>query len=105
MIMDRRDKRVPTYDLEGLKAAARHGEITMTVTARTSMYRLGGQDGDEINLILSLDRSMFYKSMPSLADHSIWQDVYHPPWRGTFLYFKITVDERGHVVLSFKEKD
>lgn len=55
--------------------------------------------------INGIDRSMFYKSMTTLADHRIWQDVYHVPSRGLTLYIKFqaaVVTE--FVVVSFKEK-
>jgi motility quorum-sensing regulator/GCU-specific mRNA interferase toxin len=42
--------------------------------------------------------------MTSLADHRIWQDVYHVPFEETVLYVKFTVDLNGHIVISLKEK-
>jgi motility quorum-sensing regulator/GCU-specific mRNA interferase toxin len=42
--------------------------------------------------------------MTSLADHKIWQDVYHVPSSAGVLYVKFTVDEGGKLLLSFKPK-
>ncbi len=42
--------------------------------------------------------------MTSLADHRIWQDVYHVPHGGTVLYVKFTTDAEGYLVISLKEK-
>ena len=48
---------------------------------------------------------MFYKSMTSLADHRVWQDVYHIPARGFMLYVKFQGDVITEFkVVSFKEK-
>jgi motility quorum-sensing regulator/GCU-specific mRNA interferase toxin len=42
--------------------------------------------------------------MTSVADHRIWQDVYHVPVDGIVLYVKFTTDAQGYLVISFKEK-
>ena len=42
--------------------------------------------------------------MTSLADVKVWQDVYHVPYGGLVLYVKLTVDDEGKLLLSFKEK-
>jgi len=57
-----------------------------------------------VRIIQTITREHFYKSMTSLADHSVWQDVYRVPHEGHTLYVKFTVDLEGHLVLSFKEK-
>ncbi len=55
-------------------------------------------------VVQGMRRSHFYKSMTSYADHRVWQDVYRVPWGGLVLYVKLTVDERGRLILSMKEK-
>jgi len=46
----------------------------------------------------------FHKSMKSMADHKIWQDVYKPNVAGRTLYVKFTLDARQALFLiSFKE--
>lgn len=49
----------------------------------------GFDRGGIVETITSIDRSMFFKSMTTFADHRVWQDVYHAPAR---------------IVMSFKEK-
>lgn len=51
-----------------------------------------------------MTRRQFYKSMTSIADARIWQDVYHVPAGGILLYVKFTMDHQGKLLISFKEK-
>lgn len=64
-----------------------------------------GLTGEEaVGVVLTLSRAMFYKSMTTLADHTLWQDVYHAPCpNGLTAYIKVTMRE-GAVVIQFKEK-
>jgi motility quorum-sensing regulator / GCU-specific mRNA interferase toxin len=39
-----------------------------------------------------MERSMFFKSMTTFADHRVWQDVYHVPVREPQLYIKFQAD-------------
>lgn len=57
-------------------------------------------------IVLSLTRSDFYKSMTTHADHHHWQDVYHGESEvGVAVYIKITgfTDGRSPVI-QFKAK-
>lgn len=78
--------------------------VKLTNTCRQSIYTLGGSDQDILDTIISLDRSQFYKSMTSYADHRIWQDVYHVIWNDITIYLKFQIYEDDYLVLSFKEK-
>ena len=51
-----------------------------------------------------MNREQFYKSMTSMADHRIWQDVYHVEFGALVLYVKFTTDAEGYLVISLKEK-
>ncbi len=78
----------------------------VTGTAVRSAAGLGFGRQEIVDTIQSMERTQFYKSMTSYADHKIWQDVYHVPSEVGVLYVKFT----SHVVsefllLSFKEKD
>lgn len=42
--------------------------------------------------------------MTSQADHRVWQDVYHVPFKDLVLYVKFTTDAQGYLLISFKEK-
>ena len=52
----------------------------------------------------SLTRTMFYKSMTTNADSTVWQDVYHSSiTNNKVAYIKLTL-RQGAVVIQFKEK-
>lgn len=57
-----------------------------------------------VAIIQSIAPRCFYKSMTSLANAAIWQDVYRVPWDTLVLYVKFTVDSEGYLVISLKEK-
>jgi len=61
-------------------------------------------DAAVVAVIQGLSNSDFEKSMTSLADHRVWQDVYKPSVRGRTLYVKFTLDaQQALFLISFKE--
>ena len=61
-------------------------------------------DAAVVKAIQGLAAACFDKSMTSLADHRVWQDVYRPTVDGRQLYVKFTLDARRQLLLiSFKE--
>lgn len=99
------EKRKPHYSLASIKATfATEASLRMTVTARNTAFALGILQSGVVTIIQSMTREQFYKSMTSLADPRIWQDVYHVPVESTVLYVKFTTDAEGYLVISFKEK-
>jgi motility quorum-sensing regulator/GCU-specific mRNA interferase toxin len=57
-----------------------------------------------VGVIQSLTSGDFEKSMTSLADHRVWQDVYKPVHGDRMLCVKFTRDARQALLLiSFKE--
>ena len=67
---------------------------------------LGFGRSEIVATIQTMERAHFYKSMTSLRDHRIWQDVYHVPSQVGPLYIKFTADAvTEFLLLSFKEKD
>ena len=55
-------------------------------------------------VIQELSNSDFDKSMTSIADHRVWQDVYKPSVGGRTLYVKFTLDaQQAMLLISFKE--
>jgi len=101
------DKRKPTYDLEAFKAAfANVDKVNVTGTALRTAAGLGFGRAEIVATIQTMERTQFYKSMTSYADHRIWQDVYHVPSPAGVLYVKFTADAvTEFLLLSFKEKD
>ncbi len=99
------DKRRCSYNLEDIKKTflAVSG-LRMTRTAHISARALGLRDEDVISVIQNLKSGNFYKSMTTYADSRVWQDVYHARFGHLALYVKFMKDERGHLIVSFKEK-
>lgn len=57
-----------------------------------------------VALIQSLSPANFDKSMTSIADHKVWQDVYKPTVVERTVYVKFTLDAQKELLLiSFKE--
>lgn len=100
------EKKRPTYDLTAIKSALGSVEtLAMTSSALRDATMLGFDRASVVETISGIDRQMFYKSMTTLADHRVWQDVYHVPTRGLILYVKFQADVvTEFTVMSFKEK-
>jgi motility quorum-sensing regulator/GCU-specific mRNA interferase toxin len=57
-----------------------------------------------VAVIQRLTTSDFDKSMTSMVDHRIWQDVYKPKVGSQTLYVKFTLDaQKALLLISFKE--
>ena len=50
--------------------------LRMTRTAQDAALRLGITREDVVQVVQSMKREHFYKSMTSFDDHRVWQDVY-----------------------------
>lgn len=91
----------PTYDLEEFK----NSNFWITVTARKTAAELGFNQNDVHEVVSTMQKNQFYKSMTSYADHKIWQDVYHVPYGDLVFYIKFTQNVISEfTLLSFKEK-
>jgi len=99
------EKRTSHYPLEAVKAVvAKDGIRTFTHTARRGAALMGLSTVQAIDVVMSLTRSMLYKSMTTWANHREWQDVYHAPCpNGRMAYIKFTLRDDGAVVIQFKE--
>ena len=53
--------------------------LRMTRTAQDATLQLGLTREDVVQVVQSMKREHFYKSMTSFGDHRVWQDVYHVP--------------------------
>lgn len=100
------EKRRPTYDLDAIRAALGSIEtLAITRTAFSDALSLGFNRSGIAEVVNSIRRPMFYKSMTTYADHRTWQDVYHVPADGLTLYVKFQADVVTEFrVMSFKEK-
>lgn len=99
------EKSKPHYHLGEIKTVvARLGKMAFTQTALFNSLAMGLSADEAVGVILTLSREMFYKSMTTHADHTLWQDVYHAPCRnGLTAYVKMTL-RNGAVIIQFKEK-
>lgn len=99
------EKRSPHYDLSSIRQTfSTIDALRITRSAIITAEGLGLTLSDIVELIQTITRKHFYKSMTSIADTRIWQDVYHVPCGLTVLYVKFTTDAEGYLVISFKEK-
>lgn len=105
------DKKKPTYDLKSIQDAA--STMSVTHAALKGAAELGMARREIEEVILSLTRKDFYKSVTSFANHAIWMDVYHGKaeieWSGEVemvtIYIKFVQDVLAEFSLtSFKEK-
>lgn len=95
------EKFVPTYDLEEFKRS----DFEITKTAQRTAVNMGFSYDGVHDVVSTMKREHFYKSMTSYADHKIWQDVYHVPYNNLIIYVKFTQNVISEfTLLSFKEK-
>ena len=52
--------------------------------------------------VLGVKESDFYKSMTTIYDATLWQDVYRPKMGGIPAYVKVQIVDSTTVVISFK---
>lgn len=100
------EKRRAHYDLVSIKATFSTVDgLRLTESSLVfATVELGLADTGIVDLIQSIERSHFYKSMTSVRDHRIWQDVYHLSFDARLLYVKFTTDESGYLLISLKDK-
>jgi motility quorum-sensing regulator/GCU-specific mRNA interferase toxin len=102
-----RGKAKPSFDLEAFKRVAGSPKtVEMTRSALLAADALGYDIPAVADLVTTMKRSMFYKSMTSYSDARKWQDVYHVPSRaGLTVYLKFTDNViTEFTILSFKER-
>ena len=99
------EKRKPHYDLPTVQSAIRlRGADAFTATALIGAQAMGLEIAQAIEVVCSMSRSDFYKSMTTYASSQIWQDVYYPETAGGIAYVKVTLRQDGAIVIQFKEK-
>ncbi|MFZ4479094.1 MAG: type II toxin-antitoxin system MqsR family toxin [Rhodoferax sp.] len=92
------------YKLSDVKALIKAGQVRATASAFIGARELGINDlAGMCAIVMSLTASDFYKSMTTLGDHRIWQDVYHTRTTSSAdVYLKLTVID-DVLIVSFKE--
>ena len=76
--------------------------MRVTISALAGGAAMGFDFGGIVDIVMVLTTKDFYKSMTTLADHRIWQDVYRPTTPFGEIYLKLTVLE-DVLIVSFKE--
>ncbi|MDO8288681.1 MAG: type II toxin-antitoxin system MqsR family toxin [Parvibaculum sp.] len=96
------EKRKPQYSLVTIRAMVEAGQVRTTGAARSGAAALGFDFKGMLGVVSALTMQDFYKSMTTMADHTIWQDVYRPQSEAGVLYIKLTVID-DVLIVSFKE--
>ncbi|HEN8801183.1 TPA: type II toxin-antitoxin system MqsR family toxin [Pseudomonas putida] len=94
------EKRTPHCPLERVKALAAARRISPTGAALRGAKALGMDFSGMLEVINSLRRNDFYKSMTSHIDHRVWQDVYRPLTAIGYVYLKLSVVDDVLIVSS-----
>ncbi len=102
------EKSTPTYALTSFKAAVSSKQDLaqcITFSAARTAFALGFGPDEVLATLAAMQSEHFYKSMPSLGNSTVWQDVYHVPHAGLVIYIKFRADVITEFqLLSFKEK-
>ena len=96
------EKGTPHCKLATVKALVETGRVRTTQSARACADALGFDFAGMLAVVSALTTADFYKSMTTHADHTIWQDVYHPTTVAGDVYLKLTVID-NLLIVSFKE--
>lgn len=87
------EKLKPHYPLAAIKAAfADADRLNRSYTSKQGADDLSMEDAAIVAVIQRLSNADFDKSMTSIADHRVWQDIYKPRVGGRMLYVKFTHD-------------
>lgn len=97
------EKATPHCKLAVVKTLVEAGKVRTTRSALVGAAAALGFDFESIiAVVMALTPKEFYKSMTTLSDHRIWQDVYRPSTQAGEVYLKLTVIE-DVLIVSFKE--
>ncbi len=75
----------------------------LTASALRDANEMGMGESDIVEAVMNLRPADFYKSMTTLRDPRLWQDVYRPQVRGRRVYLKVQIVQEWGIVISFKE--
>lgn len=101
------EKRKPHYPLARIHELIEAGAYQVTLTARQHAARDFGflETAQVAHAVSGLTHKDFYKSMTTLHDSSLWQDVYRPRINGVDAYVKVQIAGDTTVVISFKASE
>lgn len=96
------EKGTPHCRLSIVRSLIEAGRVRSTASALAGGAALGLDFDGIVAIVAELAPADFYKSMTTLADHKVWQDVYRPTTRVGAVYLKLTVID-DLLIVSFKE--
>lgn len=96
------EKRTPHCQLAVVKSLVEDGKVRITFSAENGAAQMGLDVPGMLAVVMALTSADFYKSMTTHADHTVWQDVYHPRTHAGDAYLKLTVID-DVLIVSFKE--
>lgn len=101
------EKRKPQYALSRVKTLVRQNAYRVTATAlRCATRDFGFIEASQLaESVLTLEVKDFYKSMTTIEDPKLWQDVYRPRIAAMPAYVKVQIVDDTTVVISFKSVD
>ncbi|MBV8273154.1 MAG: type II toxin-antitoxin system MqsR family toxin [Cupriavidus sp.] len=95
------EKSTAHYKLARIQGLVDQRRIVFTKTATAGFKHMGLRYREALDVLGRLQTQDFYKSMTTYADHTVWQDVYHPRTPYGSAYVKLTVLD-DLLVVSFK---
>ena len=99
------EKRAPHYDLNLIKELISKKKYLITKTAQdNARLDFDLNNKQVVQYILNLNNACFYKSMTSIYDHTVWQDVYHLSIDKDIAYIKLQIKSEKSVIIQFKRK-
>lgn len=96
------EKGTPHCRLSVVRSLIEVGKVRATVSALAGGSSLGLDFDGIVAIVAALTPADFHKSMTTLADHKVWQDVYRPTTAVGAVYLKLTVVD-DLLIVSFKE--
>lgn len=78
------------------------GKVRSTMSALSWAAGLGYDFAGMVEIVAALTMGDFYKSMTTLADHKVWQDVYRVSTTAGEIYLKLMIVD-DVLIVSFKE--
>jgi motility quorum-sensing regulator / GCU-specific mRNA interferase toxin len=72
------EKRKPHCPLETVHSLIETEQVRATMSALRDAAAMGLAFDDMLDVINALTMADFFKSMTTIADHRVWQDVYRP---------------------------
>lgn len=100
------EKQVPHYSLTKLKRLIEEGKYKFTFSSKKTLVEDFSITTEEaLETILKLTGKDLYKSMQSLENVSLWQDVYHKNIGDKTAYIKLQINITDNaIIISFKRK-